>query len=467
MCPGRKRRRPGLVTRICGQGSICDSPAEQGMGKRFLYAPAAGRSCGLTGKREGEDILTIGKRRRIRDKSRPAGGRHRDGPCRTLCAILVCLTACLLLTGCGARQMAVSAGLGQSPYYHLGDTQWDHGGIEEYFFDHLDSSYNEIYRELYSRLSQGEDQGDLYAQVDAEDFWKAYFAVLADHPELFWIGASAQAQTSSLTGKVVSYKIESTVDPAQRADVSARLEAAADACIAQTDQTWSDYGRIKSVYEYLIRTVDYDVDAPDSQCVQSALLNGRSVCAGYAKAFQYILHRMGYFCTYVTGTIRGGGDHAWNIVRIDDRYYHVDVTWGDPVFADTQESGTGISVTNYNYLCCTDDEILSTHQPDQSIPLPACTDDSYNFYRINGMYYETYDYNTVYNALMDSVWNGRSSIVMKFGSDGAYQTAKYELFTNKIYRDAAQYLMEQNGVNSWNTRYSCDDAFHVITIQWY
>lgn len=38
--------------------------------------------------------------------------------------------------------------------------------------------------------------------------------------------------------------------------------------------------------------------------------------------------------------------------------------------------------------------------------------DDYNYYKLNGFYYETFDYNTIYNALMNSVWNGESSIVM-------------------------------------------------------
>ena len=248
------------------------------------------------------------EKRERRERSRT--GREPAGRSRGLLkkgtAILMMTIAALTLCGCGARHLVVSAGLEKSPYYHLGDTEWDHGGIEEYYFDHLDSSYNEIYRELYSRLSNREDSGDLYAQVSADDFWKAYFAVLADHPELFWVGSSAQTAVSNLTGKVVSYQIESTVPADQRDEMKQQLDAAADACIAQTDETWSDYGRIKSVYEYLINQVDYDVNAPSSQCAQSALLYHKSVCAGYAKAFQYILHRMGYFCTYVTGKIKDG-----------------------------------------------------------------------------------------------------------------------------------------------------------------
>jgi hypothetical protein len=132
----------------------------------------------------------------------------------------------------------------------------------------------------------------------------------------------------------------------------------------------------------------------------------------------------------------------------------------------TMEDGTGLTVMNYNYLCCTDDEIKTTHTPESAVSFPPCTDGSYNYYKINGMYYENWDRDVIYNALMASVQNGESAIVMKFGTQEAYDTAKYELFTNRLYYDADQYLMQVNGVSSWNNRYSMDDEFRVITIQW-
>ena len=203
---------------------------------------------------------------------------------RKLAAPLLFL--CLFLTGCSLRQMGVEAGLVDNPYYQEGDTEWDHGGIEEYYFNNLPSEYNEIYRELYSRLSAGEDSGDLYARTDADHFWKAYYSVLADHPELFWLDSSAEIQSNTFSGTVVRYSASTVVEPEKREEMRKALEEAADACIAGIDPGFSDYGKIKAVYEYLINETDYDADAKDSQCVQSALLGHASVCAGYSKAFQ-------------------------------------------------------------------------------------------------------------------------------------------------------------------------------------
>ena len=377
------------------------------------------------------------------------------------------LLAVFCLCGCGTMERAaIKTGLKESPYYQLGDTWWDHGDIEEYYFNQVPSSLNEIYRELYDRIKNYEDSAELYASVSTDDFWTAYYAVLADHPEFFWVGSSAQVKESAISGKVISYELSTTVEAESRDYLRSRLEEAADECIAGIPSDASDYQKIKAVYEYLINTTDYDSGSPDNQNIQSALLNHRSVCAGYSRAFQYILHRMGMFCTYVTGNTADGGDHGWNIVRINGNYYHVDVTWGDPVFVNQMEDISSSSAMNYNYLCCTDGEIYQTHIPKTQVALPECTDDSYNYYKLNGMYYDSFDYDTIYQALMNSVWSDQNYIVMKFGSEQGYQTAKYELFQNNMLSDAGQYLMEVYGTTTWNYRYHTDDEFQLITIYW-
>lgn len=375
-------------------------------------------------------------------------------------------SAVLWLSGCAQVNSAmIQAGFAPSPYYHLGDTQWDHGGVEEYWFNQIPSELNETYRELYSRLSNQEDEGELYAGVPTETFWTVYHAVLADHPEFFWIDSNIEVTESGLTGEVIAYKAASNLPVDQRESVRMQLEAAADECIRQIPQDASDYEKIKAVYEYLIDTVDYQRGSVNNQNIQSALLEKRSVCAGYSKAFQYILHRMGMFCTYVTGRTVSGDDHAWNIVRIDGQYYNVDVTWGDPVFVGQQEQQQTL-VTSYNYLCCSDAQLSATHIPEADFALPSCSDESYDYYRMNGLYYEYFDYDTVYSALMNSVWEERRYVTFKFGSKEAYDSAMYEFFSNGMLQDPAQYLMDLYGLNTWNYRYNTEEEFHLITIYW-
>lgn len=61
-------------------------------------------------------------------------------------------------------------------------------------------------------------------------------------------------------------------------------------------------------------------------------VDGNAVCQGYALAFKVLLDRAGVPCCYVTSDTM---HHAWNMVQLDENWYHVDVTWGDPVHIGT------------------------------------------------------------------------------------------------------------------------------------
>ena len=57
-----------------------------------------------------------------------------------------------------------------------------------------------------------------------------------------------------------------------------------------------------------------------------AIVNKKTVCAGYAKAFQLLLTKLNIPCYYIVGFAKEA--HAWNIVKLDG-YYNVDLTWDD------------------------------------------------------------------------------------------------------------------------------------------
>ena len=119
------------------------------------------------------------------------------------------------------------------------------------------------------------------------------------------------------------------------------------------------YKKEKYVHDKLIEKVSYHLGAEMNQSVYSALVNGQTVCAGYARAFQYLMQQLGIPCYYCTGY--AGEEHAWNIVALDDGYYNVDVTWDD------SDGG------RYDYFNKTDMDYASSHvRQDLSVYLPPC-----------------------------------------------------------------------------------------------
>lgn len=77
---------------------------------------------------------------------------------------------------------------------------------------------------------------------------------------------------------------------------------------------------------------DYDRledDNPIIYTAYGALGEGSSVCQGYAMAYMYLLDQVGidsYYCSSEKLC------HGWNIVYLNGKKYHVDVTWDDTDF---------------------------------------------------------------------------------------------------------------------------------------
>lgn len=95
----------------------------------------------------------------------------------------------------------------------------------------------------------------------------------------------------------------------------------------------SDYEKIVAAHKWLIQNVKYDKrlytkgDVPwVSHTARGALKYGIAVCDGYSKAFMMIMEHYNIPCMMVTG-----GQHAWNLVKIKNKWYHVDCTFDDPI----------------------------------------------------------------------------------------------------------------------------------------
>lgn len=82
----------------------------------------------------------------------------------------------------------------------------------------------------------------------------------------------------------------------------------------------------KIIYQYVIDNMEYEIeDRPMAAFSYHAITKGIGVCGDYAELF-CILARHAGLEAYVCGS----DTHAWNIVKIDDRYYHCDALWDEP-----------------------------------------------------------------------------------------------------------------------------------------
>ena len=380
-----------------------------------------------------------------------------------LCLFLV--AACAACIGKDVRK-GIEKGLKQNgsiPYQEVGIS--DDELSQKYYYQQLEDGEKQAYKEIVQGVKENVEEIYVHAS-DADRTNMLFQYVLKDFPEIFWCDGMTTSTSYEGSEDYTVLKPVYLYDAGQKEAMKEKIEASVNECLAAMPAKDTDYQKILYVYEYIVNTVDYDLEAADNQNIYSVFVNRHSVCAGYSKATQYLLERLGVFCTYVTGTTLDGQSHAWNLVRCSGNYYYVDTTWGDPVFQATEgEEVNQKQMISYDYMCCNDGELFKTHTPDQDVALPACQSMAENYYVVNGMYYESYDIKGALQKMNEVISSKSNPVVFKFADNGLYGQA-HDSILQDVVRRAAQNLADWYGLQEVKYQYMDEPELNKITIFW-
>ena len=129
-----------------------------------------------------------------------------------------------------------------------------------------------------------------------------------------------------------------------------------------------DHEKVKAIHDYVVKHVSYDTSYK-AYTAYDALANRSAVCQGYTLLTYQLLKEAGIQSHIVTG--KGNGQaHAWNLVKIEDKWYHLDTTFDDPV-PDKEGRVT------YSYYNMSDEQLSKDHEWDRS-KYPVASTNYYN-----------------------------------------------------------------------------------------
>lgn len=216
-------------------------------------------------------------------------------------------------------------------------------------------------------------------------FGAARDAYSLDHPEVFYIdfsylsvsvGMKDGSYTATLgTGRADNYYIPGGFEnEAEVNEAVAEFDAAVASIVAEANAAGeSAEEKIRVANARLVEKTEYDFcstadengttyfdGAAFIRNPYGALVKGKSVCEGYARAFKTIMDALDVPCVLVQGyarTAESGGyePHMWNYVQVDGHWYGADPTWND-----TTGSVNG-------YLLCGNSLMKLEHIPDGEI----------------------------------------------------------------------------------------------------
>jgi len=118
-----------------------------------------------------------------------------------------------------------------------------------------------------------------------------------------------------------------------------------------TSDIMSSADKERAIHDWIVNNTKYD-HSYTIYDPYNTLINHTGTCEGYSLLAQKMFTIAGIKSLVVFG-YAGGGSHAWNMVNIDNHWYHVDLTWDDPV--------SSIDILRYDYYNISDSKMSADH----------------------------------------------------------------------------------------------------------
>ena len=194
--------------------------------------------------------------------------------------------------------------------------------------------------------------------LSPEELKNIWADIDSNNPQYFYLCGGYTYYYNQFKGQIKKvYSITLSYYDYSKADVQ-NYDKALNKIIAQIDPTLPDREKALLLHDYLVSHVQYSqsiysVSPNDCMSAFGPIMNGAGVCSGYAKAYQALLKKVGIEAKYISGKVSTTG-HGWNLVKLNDSWYHVDVTWDDP-------SPDRLGYVSHDYFLLSDSAISKDH----------------------------------------------------------------------------------------------------------
>ncbi len=174
-------------------------------------------------------------------------------------------------------------------------------------------------------------------KVSKSDFLNYISQLIWDLPEGFSMDSKTGLSCMvSGSGLVTSVRLAYKDSESKFNQLKSAIEEEYERICSYLDDNMTDLEKMLVVHDYMCTHYEYDIervnspDAPRSLwTIEGSMVDGIGVCEAYSKAYEYVLTRLGLECIKVASDEI---NHMWNQVKLGEHWYHVDVTWDDPVY---------------------------------------------------------------------------------------------------------------------------------------
>ena len=207
---------------------------------------------------------------------------------------------------------------------------------------------NELYNTIYYIVNSGISYTKRYFSIDYTDYEEDYSNLFSDNDKLNIINNFVHPYNTfssieaSLKGYVITIRVK--YNDTYNLEVRNKIDTKIEKIISNNITTdMSDRDKVKVLHDYIINNTKYDqnfcIEKDKSKCATTSnykadtaygvLFEGYGICSGYTDLMSIMLYKLGIVNYRVSNE-----SHTWNSVKLDNKWYILDVTWDDPISED-------------------------------------------------------------------------------------------------------------------------------------
>lgn len=294
--------------------------------------------------------------------------------------------------------------------------------MSDFYYSTLNKVEAIIYDGLVEALKRNDDKAKvhIFRNPTSEEIQNTYLKFIYSNPSAFNYGTSYRYSASNGT---YIFDLQKLYNLRTYSEYRDKIDRLLPKEFANAKRMNDDYDKIKFVHDYLAEKVTYSMASQEDFNVVGPLLLGHGACQGISLSVKLICDYIGIECIVLYGELNNGQGierHAWNVVKINGVYYHLDVTCD-------LKSTNGLVV--YYYFLINDSDVFINHKLGISFPI-RCSSMKDNYYCRNRAFFSDVREAGKYLASELAYKNSVSVRITKFTADD---------YSNEIFQEATKY----------------------------
>ena len=244
--------------------------------------------------------------------------------------------------------------------------------MEPYYYSQMNKQQQRIYQVIKSGLESLSQTFDV-PRVDGTELSDIFHKIRLDCPEIFYASTFRYSfyEDSTLLRIKPEYLFEKNKIKEHQLAMKTRVEK-----LVRVVKDKGDLEKEQYIHDFICENVTYDkLKKQYSHEIIGPLGQGVGVCEGIAKAVKILCDQLSIPCIVVISENNPEKNikyrHAWNVIRIDGVWYHLDATFDNTL---------GKKEMRYDYFNLGDKSIFKDHEP-LIYKAPPCSEDNRFYYK--------------------------------------------------------------------------------------